>query len=140
MNNTQHPIHTTQEDLQYASRKAFHTWSSPNFHQLHLIETQRACRTASRPSREVTLNPHHNVSCLLKNIQFTVMRHIENAETDGQCIKINRTRSFTRESLYWTLLHEIMHNTFLFRGTDISEEKEHQIMVRINEKLRWPCG
>lgn len=145
---TKTSVNTTRKLLKRASRKAFRVWSSPKFHKLHLMETRRECRTPSRPSRRVTLNPHHDASHLLENIDF-VKTGAYIAKTDGQRISLNANVLFTLESLYWTLLHEIMHDTFLFRGEEISEEKEHRVMARIDKNLvceikeisqiRWSC-
>ena len=58
------------------------------------------------------------------------------AETDGESIDLNPLKPWSRDELYWTLLHEAMHG--LVRrddGSEVSELREHLMMVAVDPRL-----
>ena len=57
------------------------------------------------------------------------------AETDGVAIWINRLRDFTEETLFYTLLHEVLHGSVKRGRHELSEELEHRIMKEVDERL-----
>ena len=57
-------------------------------------------------------------------------------ETDGIKIWLNTYRTWDHELLKNTLIHEALHFTIRSQGKyDISEKKEHNIMLQINPDL-----
>ena len=83
-----------------------------------------------------TVNYEKAIS-ILDNIDF-IYNDIDKhwAETDGKSISLNTFKYYTNSLLYYTLIHEALHNIILRNNKHfIPEEKEHLIMKLINKKL-----
>jgi len=83
-----------------------------------------------------TVNYEKAIS-ILDNIDF-IYNDIDKhwAETDGKSISLNTFKYYTNSLLYYTLIHEALHNIILRNNIHfISEEKEHLIMKLIDKKL-----
>ena len=91
-------------------------------------------------AREICRNNNINVKYKEKNsdniyfIYDSVNKHW--AETDGENIWINTFKKYNEEILYYTILHEAMHN-IVYRDDkySLSEILEHKMMENINKKL-----
>lgn len=79
-----------------------------------------------------------NAMNVLQNIEFIPANEFPQhwAETDGKKIWINPLKEWSREDLFYTLLHEALHG-IVRRGTrgDVSELREHLMMSRIDPRL-----
>lgn len=80
----------------------------------------------------------NNAMNVLQNIEFIPANEFPQhwAETDGKKIWINPLKEWSREDLFYTLLHEALHG-IVRRGThgDVSELREHLMMSRIDPRL-----
>ncbi len=84
-----------------------------------------------------TLN-WNNAMKVLQTVDFIPADELPQhwAETDGKKIWINPLKEWSREELFYTLLHEALHG-IVQRGTrgDVSELREHLLMSRIDPRL-----
>ncbi len=74
---------------------------------------------------------------LINNIYF-ITNIIDNhwAETDFKAIYINNIKKYSKTSLYYTILHEVLHNMIKrYDNNNLSEHLEHKFMYLLNKKL-----
>lgn len=94
--------------------------------QIHLIK----CAMKHTRNTNIYLKQNHIKQLLHINkiVWFSDIIHNHWAETDGEFIYLNTTKSWSMYTLVTTLVHEVIHGFILHNSHEIPEEKEHKIM------------
>ena len=88
-------------------------------------------------SKDILQNTTH-VNRLLNNILFEYDPEGRQwAQTDGTFVWLNTWQRFDDDTLFWTILHEVLHGMFTRArgGHELSETLEHRIMESIDRRL-----
>ena len=88
-------------------------------------------------SKDIRQNTTH-VKLLLNNILLEYDPEGRQwAQTDGTRVWLNTWRQFDDDTLFWTILHEVVHGMFTRArgGHELSESLEHRIMEGIDRRM-----
>ena len=96
-------------------------------------EEQRIVHLAIKHCRDKHISMNVDTVALDRITFFEVGDHY--AETDGMEISLNRQKTYTESTLFYTLLHESLHYCIRRKsGSEVSEEREHKWMEDIDAR------